>query len=717
MENKGRRRTEPRFLRVRPLVAALVAAGTIVPTGVAAKTITVTTSGDAGNGSTCTLRQAVDSINVQALQGACTGSADPFGSAGTDYVDLSALPGTITLAGTEIVVHRPTLFRGSNVDPTAVHISGGGQSRVFRADASVVPVPLVRLAFQHLTVENGAASGSGGCIQADWVTLIESVVTGCTATRGTSGDKYEDIAFGGGVAAEYFFAAASSVVGNSAADGGGGAFASRYTALDHALVANNTVTGGTCQFADSGEAKYACGVVSLGGGGLLTGAAELHRSTVSGNTVNATFLDYTGTGTSGSDGFLGMGGGITSLGGKYEPENQSAASKATRKPALLVRSALMATERGRQAVAAFEAKARARTGVREAWNALKASSAAVTGASKRSRSKADGIQLDGLGLFSSTVSGNRVLAPGNPAVNGKYLGGGIAGLSFFAYYRSSQKYIAYNDEIANSTISGNSLPAVPATPAEPPPEGTPQKGAVGAAWFGSPVDIWNSTVTNNTGRQAAVGVVSGITDTSIAAATKASGRGPFERMRDFSAWARSKGSATAKAARNKDFDQLEWVSTIVADNASDFDVACVGPVLACEIDGSNNLIRIPGVTVPPDTIVGLSAQLAPLANWGGAVNGAPGHASTGPIKTHILYAGSPAIDTGANPGDPNPFEYDERGFGFPRVVGPAADIGAVEGSIPKPVNQPIPAVGPWALGLLSALLGALGLARRRRPTG
>ena len=633
-------------------------------------------------------------------QGTCANSsANAFGV--DDAVDLSGLSGVITLTGGPVQWTNAIIeFRGPAAGPAALRVSGGGLTRVFQAGGNAT--------FIDLTIENGLAVGRGGCIFADSVALIRSVVSGCVAQHGSSGNKYNDTALGGGVYTQNFFTIQSSVVGNTATDGGGGVLAA-YAELRASTVANNTVTGGTCQFSDTGQSKYECTPILLGGGGILAGTVNLNSSTVSGNTVNATFIDYTGTGTSGSDGFIGMGGGITSLGSKYVYD--VATSKAALKPVFAkARSALMATERGRAAVAAFESKAAARATARAAWTAQREARAAESGV-KRARSKADGYQSYGLGLFASTVSGNRVLAPGNSAVNGKYFGGGVAGLSVIASYQASDKYYRYNDEIANSTISGNSLPSVPPPPVGTPPPGTPQHGAIGAAWFGSPVDIFNSTIANNAARQGAVTFPGAIIPPN-AMVSKTSRRGPFERMRDFSAWIRDAGTSAAKSARNKDFALPTWVSTIVADNASDFDVLCVASS-SCAIDGNNNLIRNPGVAVPLDTIVGQSAQLAPLANYGGTVTGAPGHATTGALKTHILYNGSPAIDAGINP---EGFPFDERGAGFPRTLGPGTDIGAVEGSIPRP-NVPVPALGPWMLGLLSALLGALGLARRRRPNG
>src|SRR5206468_427787 len=54
----------------------------------------------------------------------------------------------------------------------------------------------------------------------------------------------------------------------------------------------------------------------------------------------------------------------------------------------------------------------------------------------------------------------------------------------------------------------------------------------------------------------------------------------------------------------------------------------------------------------------------------------------GPTQTMALLAGSPAADAGDDAGAP---AYDQRGPGFPRVVGGAIDIGAFEArSPPRP---------------------------------
>jgi hypothetical protein len=111
-------------------------------------------------------------------------------------------------------------------------------------------------------------------------------------------------------------------------------------------------------------------------------------------------------------------------------------------------------------------------------------------------------------------------------------------------------------------------------------------------------------------------------------------------------------------------DTLDIESSIVADNTpsgSEYPADLgVGPATA--IDGANNLVKITDAAVPPDTI-DADPMLGLLQDNGGATH------------THALLPGSPAIDTGNNVSGE---DVDQRGAGFPRVVGMAADIGAFE---------------------------------------
>ena len=80
----------------------------------------------------------------------------------------------------------------------------------------------------------------------------------------------------------------------------------------------------------------------------------------------------------------------------------------------------------------------------------------------------------------------------------------------------------------------------------------------------------------------------------------------------------------------------------------------------------------------------------------------------GPTLTMALLTGSPAIDKGANP---LALAFDQRGKGFPRVIGAAADIGAFEvqaGPLSIPTLEVLALI---ALSTFSALVGVASLRR------
>ena len=105
-------------------------------------------------------------------------------------------------------------------------------------------------------------------------------------------------------------------------------------------------------------------------------------------------------------------------------------------------------------------------------------------------------------------------------------------------------------------------------------------------------------------------------------------------------------------------------STIIADNvayADTDDAEDIGGDIPIPIDGSHNLFMSSEQPVPPDTLI-VDPRLDPLAGNGGLT------------RTHALSSESPAIDRG----DAGGYDSDQRGSGFPRVLGTAADIGAYE---------------------------------------
>ncbi len=149
-------------------------------------------------------------------------------------------------------------------------------------------------------------------------------------------------------------------------------------------------------------------------------------------------------------------------------------------------------------------------------------------------------------------------------------------------------------------------------------------------------------------------------------------------------------------------------STIVAGNDA-ADGTDVAGTRALVLAGANNLVGPTNavITLPADTLVTNDPGLQPLAYNGG------------PTRTHALRRESIAIDAGNNASD---LSSDQRGPGFARVVGAAADIGAFEfnGSAgDATAHVPVPASSGWAIALLLACLGVFGaraLPRASRTT-
>ncbi len=154
-------------------------------------------------------------------------------------------------------------------------------------------------------------------------------------------------------------------------------------------------------------------------------------------------------------------------------------------------------------------------------------------------------------------------------------------------------------------------------------------------------------------------------------------------------------------------------STIVA-NSTDLGGAPKGDIWDASggtVDSTNSLIGNTAgfvFNVDVNNIKNVNPLLGPLANNGG------------PTQTMALLAGSPAIDAGANP---LALAFDQRGAGFPRVIGAQTDIGAFEGvgagPPPPPLGAtPVPTLSQWGVALLSVLMAGwamlTGFGGRRR---
>jgi hypothetical protein len=236
-----------------------------------------------------------------------------------------------------------------------------------------------------------------------------------------------------------------------------------------------------------------------------------------------------------------------------------------------------------------------------------------------------GIWANSVGLVVATISGNTVSGDGSHYARG----GGVYSLTDAITY-----YSTFND---NEADTGGAM------------------FLVGAA--SDPMLIKNSTISGNRALGAAGGVYAKYRPLQVINSTIVQNTAGFP----FGA-----GMYLAYAT--------ELESSIVARNTSEDGLYAsdIGGPAGTVITGANNLVMASTLPLPSDTIT-LDPMLGPLQNNGGYT------------ATHALLPGSPAIDQGNNlSGAP----YDQRLFapglpyGFERVVGPSADIGAFETGAP-----------------------------------
>ena len=171
-------------LNLHPLILALrlaLVAGACSALGKAeAATITVGNNSDAGDGTSCTLRQAIAAANTDSVgTSTCTagsGADTIVFAGGITSVGLDGANGALTLTS----ANATTIDGGAGV---TISLSNGS-SRILAVSAGATAV------LSHITVSGGSSALDGGCIYSTGtLTLDNSTVSNCTAVTSVTGHQ------------------------------------------------------------------------------------------------------------------------------------------------------------------------------------------------------------------------------------------------------------------------------------------------------------------------------------------------------------------------------------------------------------------------------------------------------------------------------------------------------------------------------------------------
>jgi hypothetical protein len=286
-------------LHKKMLSLAIIQALACVSGALNASTITVDDETDASTASNCTLRDALEAANTDAVVGTCTAGS------GADTINFNnALSGsTVTLGGSALDIDSDLTIDGDiDDDGTAdITVSGNDASRVFVIDA-ITSNKTVTL--EGLTIRNGDAPStgpgsrdSGGgvfCQTGNNSNTCNLIVSNSTITNNVAAAR------GGGLGGRqdgYFnITLTNSTVSNNTANGGGGGIQSYKgdVTLTDSIISGNTTNGnGGGVFADEGEVTLTNSTISGNeskygnGGGIFSadGNVTMTDSTVFTNTA------------------------------------------------------------------------------------------------------------------------------------------------------------------------------------------------------------------------------------------------------------------------------------------------------------------------------------------------------------------------------------------------------------------------------------------------
>jgi len=247
-------------------------------------------------------------------------------------------------------------------------------------------------------------------------------------------------------------------------------------------------------------------------------------------------------------------------------------------------------------------------------------------------------------LLDSFISGNTASNGGGGV---RALDGGILKYSQVGNNEAATVggvYIMGNATILYSTIAGNVA------------------GLGGGLWLNGsgatiPVTLANSTVSGNNAANSDIGGIflyGGGQTARVANSTIAFNTTHFA------------GSTKYGAGLRSILSTIDLESNIIAGNTNDSGGGAVNDDVdgsaSVTLIGANNLIVVSSITPPADTI-SADPKLGELESNGGET------------QTHAIHITSPAINAGNNEAGA---ATDQRGSGYPRVIGGQADIGAFE---------------------------------------
>ncbi|HEY6544883.1 MAG TPA: right-handed parallel beta-helix repeat-containing protein [Dokdonella sp.] len=259
-------------------------------------------------------------------------------------------------------------------------------------------------------------------------------------------------------------------------------------------------------------------------------------------------------------------------------------------------------------------------------------------------------------LFESTISGSTA-----HSVDGGASGGGLYSpgpvLAKYSIFRNNTAstdggggfggaaFLGGDVTITRSTIQGNTAGSIGGL------------ALTGSSATGNLV-INNSTITDNYGSNSLFG--GGVYFGSNATVSNSTITGNVEANTVDSKYG---GGLSAKYPTTIDLNSSIVSGNSLFDGSTHFpsDIGAAGAANPPTITGSHNLVGYAESGLPGDTLMTSDPRLGPLSSEGG------------PTPTMPPLTGSLAFNAGAGGGD-----YDQRGPGYPRLVGTGVDIGAFE---------------------------------------